>query len=377
VGGTPDAMRYDFSADQVALASTSVTEAGAALPVSASLAASGVSGNYLVTQKAADMIDLQSAFNAASVAVAVKAKDDEAQSDLVLDAALSQIATKASGVFGPMMDMDKLSDALKAGFATQTELAYGPSTYKMDIVDANGPSAIRGKSDGGTYGLALDKGRLAFKAADKGVEAIMTSTQIPFPEVAIRYAESAFDFLMPITAAPEPQAFGLTTKIIGLTVSDEVWAMFDPMTTLPRDPATLIVETTGTATLKVDVMDEAAMEALGEAPPGDLLSLDMPALQLTIAGADLTGNGALTFDNTDLTTFQGMPLPTGTVDLKLVGGNGLLDKLIALGYVPEDQAMGVRMMMGMFARPGEGPDTLTSTLEFKDKGFFANGMQLQ
>jgi len=39
--------------------------------------------------------------------------------------------------------------------------------------------------------------------------------------------------------------------------------------------------------------------------------------------------------------------------------------------------MGARMMMGMFARPGDGPDTLTSTLEFKDKCFFANGMRLQ
>jgi hypothetical protein len=113
------------------------------------------------------------------------------------------------------------------------------------------------------------------------------------------------------------------------------------------------------------------------APPGALESLDIPALQLTIGGAELTGNGSLTFDNTDLTTFQGMPAPTGVINLALSGGNGLLDKLIALGLVPEDQAMGARMMMGMFARPGTEPDTLTSTLEFKDKGFFANGMQLQ
>ena len=106
-------------------------------------------------------------------------------------------------------------------------------------------------------------------------------------------------------------------------------------------------------------------------------SLDIPALQLTIGGAEFTGKGALTFDNTDKTTFQGMPAPTGTIDLKLVGGNGLLDKLIAIGLIPQAQAMQGRMMMGMFARPGDGPDTLTSTLEFKNKGFFANGMQLQ
>ena len=37
-------------------------------------------------------------------------------------------------------------------------------------------------------------------------------------------------------------------------------------------------------------------------------------------------------------------------------------------------ALGVHL----FAKVVEGqPDTMTSTLEFKDKGFFANGMQLQ
>ena len=51
---------------------------------------------------------------------------------------------------------------------------------------------------------------------------------------------------------------------------------------------------------------------------------------------------------------------------------------MAMGLVPADQMMGARMMLGMFAKVVEGePDTMTSSLEFKDKHFFANGMQLQ
>ncbi len=42
----------------------------------------------------------------------------------------------------------------------------------------------------------------------------------------------------------------------------------------------------------------------------------------------------------------------------------------------EDDANGARMMVSMFAN-SVAEDELTSTLEFKDKGFFANGMQLQ
>ena len=105
--------------------------------------------------------------------------------------------------------------------------------------------------------------------------------------------------------------------------------------------------------------------------------MNVNALQLTVAGADLTGTGAFTFDNTDLETYGGMPKPTGKLALKLVGGNGLMDKLVALGVLPEDQAMSARMMLSMFANPGAGEDELNSELEFKDGGFFANGQQLQ
>ena len=101
-------------------------------------------------------------------------------------------------------------------------------------------------------------------------------------------------------------------------------------------------------------------------------------MQIKLAGADVTGTGALTFDNTDMTTFAGVPAPTGSVDLKAVGVNGLLDKLMAMGLVPEDQMMGARMMLGMFAKVVEGEtDTMTSSIKFEDKHLFVNGMQLQ
>ena len=77
-------------------------------------------------------------------------------------------------------------------------------------------------------------------------------------------------------------------------------------------------------------------------------------------------------------TFDGMPAPTGAIDLQLVGGNGLLDKLIQMGLVPEDQAMGVRMMMGLFAVPGDQPDSLKSKVEFTQDGqVLANGQRLK
>ncbi len=57
--------------------------------------------------------------------------------------------------------------------------------------------------------------------------------------------------------------------------------------------------------------------------------------------------------------------------------NQLIDNLIAMGVLPDDQAMGFRMMLGMFTRPGAGGDQVTSLIEFRDGGIFANGQPLQ
>ncbi len=374
--GTPDNVNYAITSDAIAITTTSVMEAGKAIPVNVTVTMNGAGGSYIMAPDSDDLANLTSTFNATSMAVEVHADDQEIGSKVDLSATIGAFATVMNGTFGDaLMEMDNPAAAVAAGLAVDFGITYGPVAYSVDVMESGAATKINGKSDGGALGFAMDKTKMAFKGGGKGVQVVVSGAEIPFPEVMIAYAESAFDFSVPVTKSPDAQNFTMVARLIGVTVSDEIWAMVDPTASIPRDPATVIVETKGTARLDADLMDDAAMNS--GTPPGQLQSLDIPALQLTIGGAEFTGKGALTFDNTDLTTFAGMPAPTGTIDLKLVGGNGLLDKLIAIGLIPEDQAMQGRMMMGMFARPGDGPDTLTSTLEFKDKGFFANGMQLQ
>ena len=55
---------------------------------------------------------------------------------------------------------------------------------------------------------------------------------------------------------------------------------------------------------------------------------------------------------------------------------GQIERLEA--SVPEEQAAGARMMMGLFAVPGDGEDTLTSTIEVKGDGqILANGQRIK
>ncbi|MBV6637329.1 MAG: hypothetical protein KI788_15675, partial [Mameliella sp.] len=95
-------------------------------------------------------------------------------------------------------------------------------------------------------------------------------------------------------------------------------------------------------------------------------------------GAMVKGSGAFTFDNSDLQTFGGVPRPEGKLDVSIAGANGLVDSLISMGLLPEEDAMGFRMMMSMFTVPGEDPDTATSTIEINAEGHvLANGQRIQ
>jgi hypothetical protein len=313
---------------------------------------------------------LDGSFGAASMAVNLEITDPE--SPFVGSLNVADLAGQVSGSVSGIEEVE-LTDAFAKGFALDMGMTYGAMVYDFDVSNATTPGALMGGSEGGSFQFALDAAKMLLAGGGKNVSATLSSADLPFPEVKVSYAESGFNLTLPLTKGDAPQDFSFLTKVVDLQISEEIWAMLDPTGALPHDPATLVIDTTGTALLKADLMASAE----GATPDAELHSLNVNDLTARIAGAELTGTGAFTFDNTDLTTFEGMPAPTGKMELKLVGGNGLLDALVAMGMLSEDDAMGARMMIAMFANPGAGEDELTSVLEFKDKGFFANGQQLQ
>lgn len=377
VGGSPTKTSYAISAPTV---NVKVDEApgseAASVDMFADITMTDITGNYLVAGEA-ETKTIDSTFGAKSMVMAVTAKDSAEPFDLVLNATVADLTGSTKGTFLGVAAMANVAEALKGGMNAEGGFSYGKTTFDMNVTEAKGPTKITGTADSGNITFGMDKSRLAYAVGGKGMAITLSSPDIPFPEVKVSYAEAAFNLLMPVSKSDVPEDFALSTRLVDFAISDDIWAMFDPAGDLPHDPATLIIDTKGKARLLVDITDDAQTAALGAAPPGELHALELTELKASIAGAELTGAGALTFDNTDKTTFAGMPLPTGKIDLKLVGANALLDKLIAMGLVPADQAMGFRMMAGMFTTVGADPDTLTSTLEFKEKGFFANGQRLQ
>lgn len=373
-GGSATDTSYDFTAPTIAVAVTEISDASGPKDAKIDVALTGVSGTYKMTgAEAAKTLD--STFNATSAAITAAGTDEGTV--FAANFSIADLSGTTKGNFLGAEIMANIATALNSGFASNGVLSYGKTAFDVDVTDAGTNTKVSGAIDGGNFDFGLDKARLNYAIGMKGASFTVSGAEIPFPQVAVSYGEFAFDLAMPVSKSDTPQDFSFLTKLVDFKVSDEVWAMFDPTGGLPRDPATIIIDTKGTGTLTQDIMDPAVAEAMAFATPGMLNSLEVTELRAKVAGAEVAGVGAFTFDNSDTTTFQGMPAPTGKLDVTLTGINALLDTLVSMGFIPEDQVMGARMMLAMFAKPGDGPDTLVSTIEFKDKGLYANGQRLQ
>jgi hypothetical protein len=370
--GTVDALSYAFTAPTL---SAKFEPAATATTGALQIDMINVAGSYLVEGEA-DAKKITSEFAADSLKIAGAGTDDAAKSDFTLTAEIADIKGKSNGTFLAAADMADLSAALKAGFAVNGSFSHGATSFSLNANEDGKPTTVSGTAEGGTVAVDMNAAHLQYGVSGKAVALTIASADIPFPEVKVGYQEFAFDLDMPVAKSDTPADFKLLTKLVGFTISEEVWGMIDPAGSLPHDPATVVIDTKGKATMTADLFDEAAMVD-GSAPPPQLNALDITEIKASAAGAELTGVGAFTFDNSDMETFAGMPLPTGKMEIKLTGGNTLLDKIVAMGLLTQDDAMGFKMMVSMFANSAADKDEMTSTLEFKDKGFYANGQKLQ
>jgi hypothetical protein len=277
------------------------------------------------------------------------------------------------------MDASDMAAAMAAGFSVDGKMMYRNGSSQFTLDEDGSVTEGRTSSESGEFDIAMSDDGLTYALTTTGMNLAMSGGDIPLP-VELAMQETGFNLTVPVSKSDEEQDFELGLTLGDFTMSEMLWGMFDPGGQLPRDPATIALDLGGKVKLFYDLFDPEQMEAVESegAIPGEVNALDINALTVRAAGAELTGEGAFTFDNTDLETFDGMPAPDGEVDLKLTGANGLLDTLIAMGLLPEDQAMGVRMMMGLFAVPGEGEDSLTSTIEVKSDGqILANGQRIK
>ncbi len=375
-GGSASETSYKFTAPEMKITLDEVTDQdGKVLDTKGDLALTGLEGGYLVT-KTGETMGLESSFTAQSAVFDLSGSDGAGGGTGTVSVSFADLKGATKGNFLNPEMMANMALALNSGFTMDTSLSFGAMAMDVDITEAQGPTKLVANATDGSFVLAMDKNRMNYGTALDGAKFTISGAEIPFPQIEVAFAESAFNVLMPVTKSDTPQDFAFLTKVVDFTVSEDVWGLFDPAGTLARDPATFVVDVKGKGLWTQDIMDpEVQME--GAEPPGELHSLDLTQVLAKAAGAEVSAVGGLTFDNADLATFEGMPRPDGKITVNIKGVTKLVDNLIALGILSEDDAMGFRMGLAMVAKPGPGPDELVSEIEFKDGGLFTNGMQMR
>ena len=379
--GSPDEMIYDFSAAAIGLSLVEMTTDGETLdPSQAQFSILGVNLDTSTLMTVGDVRGYEQTGTLEAITYDMTFVDPaDPNAGGTIKGQARDLAVEGGGIIP--MDLEPGTDAaamMRAGFDVAGAISYGSGSSVFDIKDPeNGSFEMITSSEGGGLGVAMGLEGLAYDVSQLGLKVAINAEQMPFP-IELNMAESGFDLALPVAKSDDPQDFALGITLGGFTMSDIIWGMFDPAGQLPRDPADILLDVTGKVKLLVDWMDPAQAEQMAFGPPGELEAVSLNNLVVDAAGARLEGDGAVTFDGSAPPMVPGLGSPVGAVNFALAGGNGLLDKLVAMGLLPQDQAMGARMMMGLFAVPGDGPDTLKSTIEFTQDGqILANGQRIR
>ncbi|MDA7966767.1 DUF2125 domain-containing protein [Ruegeria sp.] len=379
VSGTPQEMTYDYTASGMGLTLNSVEVDGETM--SKDVLDLGFQINDLAgssVMKIGEQRDIKQKFNAASLDYNLAFDDPESDDDARFKGKLDQLAFEGDSVLPAEFDLENIQDIYENGFAVSGAFTYGAGNTEMAGTAEGEAFSLGSSSQGGSFAGSIDAQRIVYNLQQNSTKLAVTTADLPFP-IEIAMENAGLKLEAPMSASDEVQPFAFAMNLTDFTMSDVLWSIFDPAGALPRDPATISLDTNGTAKVLVDFMDPEAIEALEveDIAPGELHSLKINELIISLVGAKLTGDGDFTFDNSNPEPFA-PPVPAGVANLQLVGANALIDKLIGMGLVSDNDALGARMMMGLMAVPGEEPDTLNSKIEFTEDGqILANGQRIK
>lgn len=371
VSGTPEEIRYDFSADTFSLADVrfNAPAEAAEMDMDAGFTLTGLSGMMELT--GGTLRDYTAQFAMESLSGLISGAP-EGEGTFNVEFTAQDIAADYTGRLAQQELLGSFADAVMAGNQTNGTATHGPATYAISGDGPDGSFEGAAAIGSGSFDFRMDKDGMSYGGVSKDMTLSVGGTAFPMPPMTFKMAESGGRVAIPIVPSEDEQGFALSMTMAGLEIDQMLWGMFDPAGQLPRDPATLVIDVDGDVVLAEDIFDpKVAEELMG--PPGQINGLNVNEIRLALAGAELTGDGDFAFNNE-----MGMPMPSGIMNMMLTGGNGLLDTLVGMGLMPEEQAMGARMMMGLFARPGDGEDTLVSTIEVNEDGsVLANGQRIK
>lgn len=379
VSGDPEAMVYDIAAARYAFRVDSLEgEAGDEVELDAALIAMiDIAGQYSV--KDDNLTRINYAFEVGAIDIDVLFREPNGGGSVSGNADIADLSLFADIATPIDMDMEAETPPFIDGLAFEGGYSFGDLSYVFDInVDGEAASG-NATASGGASAINMDIDGLAFTGETRDIAVnMLIPEEIPFPLEA-SMAKYGYDIVIPLSRAEEgTRDARFALNFTELEVSNLLWNLVDPAEVLSREAITVALGIDAQVTPFFDFLDPSQQEAAMMSDiPGEINGAQITELVVKGAGAEITGDGAFTFDNSDLVTFDGFPRPEGQMTFAINGVNALIDNLITMGLIPQEEAMMPRMMMGMFTTP-VGDDMLTSTIEVNSEGhLLANGQRLR
>lgn len=372
VSGDPGDRTYTYTADSLTLTEGAIWGGDGPPPtIDLDLVMTGLSSTYTITGTEAETMRFVSSASLGSLQMVLElAPPPPEEGQFKAGLLIGPMQSTSSGSVLSLAALNQFAGEIPPGLELEGTVSYGPAGLEMMFEESDDWFQATYTNQGGNAAFGFSDTEVSYDIAASGMDMTMAGAEIPVP-VSLGVGSSEISLAIPLAASDELQDVSLRAAYQDVTMGDSLWALVDPGQAIPRDPASMILDVTGQVRLFLDLLTIDPEELTG--PPGEVRALSVSELEVSVGGAALTGSADVTF-----APGQIMPVPVGSADLQLSGGNALLDALMAGGMVPAQEGAMVRGMANIFARPGAAPDTLETTIEFSEDGSVtANGIPLQ
>ena len=266
---------------------------------------------------------------------------------------------------------------IRGGSELLLSIALGKGKHTVAVNQPNFSGIFSSSSENSVFGVSLQNGQFRLDAFVRKSRIGIHFSDLPLLPMQASLNSWRMAFEMPLSKSDTATPLLAEINLDRLIASDTVWGLIDPGSILPRDAASLNLDTTMSMRWLIDTFDLEDTEKLSalrliDKEPVVIESITVREVSLEVAGALLQGQAFL-----DVKPNQSEAV--GTAEFSLKGGVGLLDKLVEIGLVELEQSKMAKMFSGMFALPGgDGEDHLVTKVDLKEGGsIFVNGQQIK
>ncbi|RPE64838.1 hypothetical protein EDD53_2602 [Pacificibacter maritimus] len=371
--GSPDDITFTVAPGTVSYVTHEQSKSGMTLVPEKVMTLSDFKGELTTVQKDGALLsDLD--VSAQSINVTSNGSTDDVAMESTFHSAPIAITAAFSTAANVAKDRKRFLESMQG----DVRYSLGETHFETKTGSAERQLHILGDVQNAFINTSIIDGSLEYGGRATQTEVTVGGSAVPFPSVDFGIQSATFGITAPYLASPDPRPVGIQVAFEQVRLPDVAWSMLDALGELPHEPATLRLDLVGNVISEIDLINPQSMlEAKSDNLPFQPLDLSLNDLFVSVGGATLAGEGTATFVDNLATSNKRLPFKSGEATLALTGGTALINAITASGLVAPQMGATAKMLLGVFARSGEGEDSYITDIELqKGKSVTVNGQKL-